>query len=212
MDSPLSDAHIQKINEIAKLPPEKQQAELNAFLKTLNAEQIEFLKSQQRDGARAGPCPFCNIAQGKIPSKVIFEDNEVMAVLDINPASSGHAIVFPKEHFETTSQMPDKLSGKIFTLANKIAKKVIDVAKAQGTNIIVSNGGIAGQNVAHAMVHVIPRFKDDGLSFLWQGKRADDNDLEKLQKEMKGITLEEDVIKPQQPIEIDDEDFEDMIP
>ncbi len=212
MDSPLTDAQIQKINEIAKLPPEKQQAELNSFLKTLNAEQMEFLKSQQRETTRTGPCPFCNIAQGKIPSKVIFEDNEIMAVLDINPATKGHAIVFPKEHFETTSQMPDKMAGKIFTLANKISKKAIDAVKAEGTNIIASNGAIAGQNLGHAMIHVIPRFKDDGLSFLWQGKRADEKELEKLQKDMKGITLDEDVVKPQQPIEIDDEDFEDMVP
>lgn len=212
MENPLNDQQIQKINEIAKLPPEKQQAELSSFLKTLNPEQIEFLKSQQGNGGKGGSCPFCNIAQGKIASKVIYEDNDLMAVLDINPAGKGHSIIFPKEHFETVPQMPDKISGRMFILANKISKKAFDMVKAEGTNVIVSNGAAAGQTLGHAMIHVIPRFKDDGLSFSWQGKRAEDKDLDKILKDLKGITLEDEAAKPKPPEEVEWDDFDESLP
>ncbi|MBI2109664.1 HIT domain-containing protein [Candidatus Woesearchaeota archaeon] len=184
----LNQEQIEELNNLASLPKEEQQAELQKFLKKLSPEQIEFLKKQQGNG-----CIFCSITEGKIPSNVIYEDNHVIAVLDINPASRGHTLVIPKKHYAVTALMPDKEAEHLFNIANKISKALFDNLKSEGTNIFVANGVIAGQNVAHAVVHVIPRYKDDGLNFFWAGKKANDKDMGDIKKLLAGkIKIEEE--------------------
>lgn len=213
MENPLTEEQIKKLNEIAKLPRDKQQSELQSFLKTLSKEQYEYLLKQQQGGNGEGSsCPFCSIGQGKIPAKVIYEDNEMMAFLDINPANKGHTLIIPKEHFEVSTQMPDKLAERMFLLANKISKKLYDTLEAAGTNIYLANGAMAGQNAPHVLLHVIPRYKDDGLSLTWQGKKADEKELEKIRNDLKGITMEDKVVKQEVPEEIQDDDFDEYTP
>ena len=92
MENPLTEEQIKQISEIAKLPRENQQSEWDKFARTLNEEQIKFLQEQQQ----ATACLFCKIADGSVQSKKVYEDNEIIAVLDIKPANLGHTLVIPK--------------------------------------------------------------------------------------------------------------------
>jgi len=208
MENPLSDEQIKTINEIAKLPPEQQKEKLQTFLKTLTPEQIEFLKKQQGQGG----CPFCLIVEGKIQSKLIYEDAHVVAVLDIRPAVPGHVLIIPKKHYAVLGQMQDKEVSHLFTVAHKVARLLFETLQAAGTNIFVANGTAAGQTVDHVLVHVIPRFKDDGLALSWQGKELPEEKLEELSKQLIGkIHLQEAAVK-KQPVEEVTEKEEERMP
>ena len=177
-ENPLSKEQIEELNEIAKFPQEKQRERLNEFLQTLTPEQIEFLKSNQ-----GSACVFCGIIEGKIPAKKIYEDDYVMAVLDINPANRGHVVLFPKIHYEIMSLMKDV--GYLFNVANKISSAVFEATNAEGTNIFVANGLAAGQKAPHVVVHIIPRFKDDKVKFLWDKTDVPEKQMDELVKSLK---------------------------
>lgn len=187
----LTEEQIEELNKIANLPKEKQQQELARFLKKLTPGQIEFLKRNQVMGSGGG-CIFCSIVEGKVSSKVVYEDGMVLAILDINPASRGHTLVLPKKHYVITAMMPDKEIEHLFKVANKISKELFESLKAEGSNILVANGQIAGQNVGHVVVHVIPRYNGDGLDFGWQGKKMEEKELDEVRKKLAGkITFEQ---------------------
>ncbi|MEK6861276.1 MAG: HIT family protein [Nanoarchaeota archaeon] len=191
-DVPFSEEQIAKLNELAKLPPEQQRAELQKFIKTLNKEQVEFLKKQQGAGTQ---CIFCSIAEGKIESKMIYEDPSVIAVLDINPANKGHVIVFPRRHVQVLGQLSDEEVMHLFKVVNKASVVIFENIKAEGTNIFLANGAIAGQNMPHVIVHVIPRFQGDEVVFEWKGKKMSEKDLDDVKN------LLSDKIKFEQKIE-----------
>lgn len=190
----LSKEQIAKLNNISKLPKENQQAELQKLLKTLDKEQVEFIMKQEKQ------CVFCLIKEGKIKARKIYEDNEFIAVLDINPANIGHAIVFPKEHVTSSFQ----LNPKIFEIVNKISLKISDAVKAHGLNIFIANGAVAGQKVDHIVIHIIPRFENDGIDFGWESKKIPDEEMSKieniLKENVKDINAEKKVIKEEKKI------------
>jgi histidine triad (HIT) family protein len=183
-NTPLSAEQIAKLNEIAKLPVDQQRVELDAFLKTLTPEQIEFLKQQQQGGG----CPFCMIVEGKIPSKKVYEDDTVLAVLDIKPAAKGHILLMPKKHYALLGQMNDQEVGWLFTVANKLSGVAFEGMKAEGTNILAAQGGAAGQFVNHVVVHIIPRWKDDKINIAWEGVQLDDAQMDEIHKTLSGLT------------------------
>ena len=187
-DNPLTKEQIEELNEISKLSPEEQKEKLPEFLKKLNPEQIEFLKHSQ-----GGGCIICGIAEGKIASKVVYEDPYVMAVLDINPANKGHVLLFPKVHYEILSLMGDV--SHLFNVANKISSVVFEVMNAEGTNIFVANGLAAGQKAPHIAVHIIPRFKDDKVQFAWESKGIKEEEMSKLAKKIRAKLKGESVKK-----------------
>lgn len=108
-------------------------------------------------------CIFCHIITGSVPSKEVYQDDKVKAVLDINPANPGHVLILPKKHFMIMPQLSDDLIGHIFMVAKHISKACIRVLKAQGTNVFVANGAAAGQRAQHFMAHVVPRKEGDGV-------------------------------------------------
>ena len=176
-ENPLTEEQIEELNEIVKLPQEEQQKKLPKFLQKLNKEQVEFLKKQQGNG-----CVFCSIVEGKILAKKVYEDTYVMAVLDINPANKGHVILFPKYHFEILSLIKDV--GHLFNIANKISSAVFEVTKAEGTNIFVANGVVAGQRVNHVLVHIIPRFNNDKVNFTWDKINVNEEEINNIAKKI----------------------------
>ena len=182
--TPLSEEQINELNEIAKLPVEEQQQKLGVFLKKLNPEQLEFLKKQQ------GGCPFCMIGEGKIEAKKVYEDDSLMGVLDIKPANKGHVVLFPKKHYSVTGQMTDEEVNWMFNVANKLGGVVFEGMKAEGTNIILSQGGAAGQAVSHVVVHIIPRWKDDKVQINWEGAAVDENELNEIQQNLSKLAGE----------------------
>ncbi len=182
MKNPLTGEQQRKLLEISKLDPDKQKEELPKFLKTLNKEQIEFMKGQQNK------CLFCSIANKEVKSYVVYEDREVMGVLDINPANKGHVLLFPLIHTETLFNL--KETDHIFMVAKKINDTLIKKLGAKGTNIFIANGVVAGQLVQHFIVHIIPRFENDGINFSWEAKKVSEKEMEETAKvisaELKG--------------------------
>ncbi len=108
-------------------------------------------------------CLFCNIANGKIPAKKIYDDDKVAAVLDINPGTEGHILVIPKKHVEVLLQMDDELSAHVGMVCKQLSQALLQAFKCEGTSIFVANGPAAGQRAPHGMVHVMPRTKDDEI-------------------------------------------------
>lgn len=193
MENPLSKEQIEELNEIAKLPADVQQVRLQDFLKTLTPEQIEFLKRQQQPKG----CLFCSMSEGKVPTHKVYEDDVVMAVLDINPANKGHTLVFPKKHYEGISKISEEEVGHLFKVANKLAVNIISVVKADGCNVFLAEGAEAGQIIKHVMVHVIPRFKGDGVNFSWEFKQVSEEEMKDIVSAMKskGVELKKDAIQ-----------------
>lgn len=122
-------------------------------------------------------CIFCKLANGIIPTNTIYEDDEFRAILDAGPATKGHALILPKEHYANLFELPEEVTGKAFILAKKLAAKNKDLLKADGFNIVQNNGETAGQTVFHFHIHLIPRFKDDGQKIGWKPGSPSDEEL-----------------------------------
>lgn len=111
-------------------------------------------------------CVFCKIVEGELPSYKVYEDDETLAFLDINPVHAGHTLVIPKEHAGNIFEIPSELWAKVQETVRKVASAVENGTKADGVNMLMNNREHAGQVVHHAHVHLIPRFRGDGLT-LW---------------------------------------------
>ncbi len=115
-------------------------------------------------------CIFCKIIKGEIPCSKVFENEKFFAFLDIGPVNKGHTLVIPKKHYKNLFDMPeDELKGYMEVI-QKVSKAVIKGVDADGVNLNMNNESVAGQVVMHAHIHIIPRFKDDGLKLWPQGK------------------------------------------
>jgi len=140
-------------------------------------------------------CIVCQIVDEKVPSKKIYEDDDIVAILDFNGANKGHSFVIPKEHFPILEQIPNHLVGKLFSVANKISSAIFETLKVHGTNIFVANGIPAGQKVAHVMINVIPRMEKDGINLQWQPKQLGEEEMStvelKLKEEIGNVGIEE---------------------
>ena len=119
-------------------------------------------------------CIFCHIVRGDIPAKKVFEDDKVLAVLDINPAVSGHILLLPKEHVAVMPQMKDELVGHMGMVGKQLSAALIRSMKVEGTSIFVANGAAAGQRAPHFMLHVIPRGVNDGVQLELEERKLDD--------------------------------------
>lgn len=115
-------------------------------------------------------CIFCKIVAGRIPSTKVYEDETVLAFLDIAPVSKGHILLVPKKHYETVLDIPDDAIKKMSLALKKISGALKTGVSADGISISMSNYPAAGQVVPHAHFHLIPRFSKDGLKMWPQGK------------------------------------------
>ena len=123
-------------------------------------------------------CIFCKIIAGEIPSATVYEDDDVKAILDVNPAARGHVIVLPKKHASDVFSIPDEDLSKAICVAKKVAAALKEAYKCDGVNILQNNGEAAGQTVFHLHIHVIPRFEGDTISVKWkQGEMPADLDV-----------------------------------
>ncbi len=113
-------------------------------------------------------CIFCKIVKGEIPADKVYEDEAVLAFLDISPVNLGHTLIIPKEHFENIFVVPEETIAHMMKIAKKTSH-AFEELHADGVNITMNNKEAAGQMVFHAHIHVIPRFKGDGFE-LWHGK------------------------------------------
>lgn len=112
-------------------------------------------------------CIFCKIANGDIPSATIYEDADFRAILDLGPASKGHALILPKEHYADLYELDDELAAKVLPVAKKIISKMKNIVECDGYNLVQNNGTAAGQTVFHFHLHLIPRYENDGVGINW---------------------------------------------
>ncbi len=131
-------------------------------------------------------CIFCKIINKEIPSKVVYEDSDFLAMLDIAPATKGHVLIVPKEHAETLSDLSDDKASKILVLAKKIIVAMQKVHNFTDYNIIQNNGRIAGQSVNHFHLHLIPRYSVDEVG-LWVPHEDDPSVTEELAAKVRNL-------------------------
>ncbi|MBW3019717.1 HIT family protein [Candidatus Woesearchaeota archaeon] len=124
-------------------------------------------------------CKYCEEIEFKV-----YEDEEMICFLDQNPVSVGHLVIIPRNHNVIIEQISDDVFPSLFIMANKLSAILFDVIGAQGTNILINNGISAGQEIPHSSINIIPRKPEDGLSFEWNPKPAQKEDLESLSKQI----------------------------
>lgn len=130
-------------------------------------------------------CIFCKIANGEIPASTIYEDESFNVILDLGPASKGHALILPKNHFANIYELDEETTAKAFTLAKKMAEKMTKALACDGFNIVQNNGTTAGQTVFHFHIHLIPRYENDKVNLVWEPGKITDLELEDLVKLIK---------------------------
>ncbi len=128
-------------------------------------------------------CIFCKIAAGEIPSATLYEDEDFRVILDLGPASKGHALIIPKEHYRNLYDIDEDIAAKAIVLAKKMITKLTDVLGCDGYNIVQNNEECAGQTVFHFHMHMIPRYKGDKVGLGWHmGELTDEDKNEILDK------------------------------
>ena len=125
-------------------------------------------------------CIFCKIAKGEIPAATLYEDSDFRVILDLGPASKGHALILPKKHAANIYELPDETAGKAMILAKHMATRLTEELKCDGFNIVQNNGEIAGQTVFHFHMHLIPRYQGDNVGITWKPGKLTDKDREEI--------------------------------
>ena len=125
-------------------------------------------------------CIFCKIANGEIPAATLYEDENFRVILDLGPASKGHALILPKFHAANIYELSDEMAAKVMVLAKKMAAAMTEALKCDGFNIVQNNGECAGQTVFHFHMHLIPRYKGDNVGISWTPGELSDKDKEEI--------------------------------
>lgn len=113
-------------------------------------------------------CIFCKLANGVFPTNSIYEDEDFNVILDLAPATKGHALILPKQHADNLYELPDETAAKALVLAKKLAKIMKDKLGCDGLNVVQNNGEVAGQTVLHFHMHLIPRYTSDVQKIAWK--------------------------------------------
>lgn len=132
-------------------------------------------------------CIFCKLANGEIPTNAIYEDEDFKVILDASPASRGHALILPKEHYANIYEIESETLGKAIKLAQKIIAHETEVLGCDGYNIVQNNGEIAGQTVFHFHMHLIPRYKEEDNAGVieWNHLELPDEEMREICESMK---------------------------
>lgn len=129
---------------------------------------------------------FTRIIRGEIPCHRIYEDEHVLAFLDINPLAEGHALVVPKREVERLDQLPADDAAAVGRVLGMIARRVLDAVGVEDFNVLQNNGKAAGQEVPHVHFHIIPRRSGDGLGYRWNAKPGKPEALAALARRIQG--------------------------
>ena len=129
-------------------------------------------------------CIFCKIANGEIPSRTLYEDEKFRVILDLSPATRGHALIMPKDHASNLYELSEESAGAVMVLAKKLAAVMKERLQCDGLNLVQNNGETAGQTVAHFHLHMIPRYVNDGQMLGWVPGKASPEDLDEVKRIM----------------------------
>lgn len=125
-------------------------------------------------------CIFCKIAKGEIPSATIYEDDDFRVILDLMPASKGHALVLPKAHAANLYELEDEVAAKLLPVAKKVMAQMTDILGCDGYNVLQNNGACAGQTVFHYHMHLIPRYEGEEIGISWESGTLDEQTKEEI--------------------------------
>jgi histidine triad (HIT) family protein len=117
-------------------------------------------------------CIFCSIIAGELPVAKIYEDSNLLVLMDKYPINIGHTLVIPKMHYDNILLMPHEEVGRLYSFVPIIAKAVVSAVNADGFNVGQNNGRAANQIVPHVHIHIIPRFKDDSPDGKWPNRHV----------------------------------------
>ena len=129
-------------------------------------------------------CIFCKLSNHVFDTNMIYEDDDFAVILDVAPATKGHALILPKEHYANIYEMPEDLTAKAFCLAKKMAGQFTEKLNCDGFNIVQNNGETAGQTVFHFHIHLIPRYRDDDQKIGWKPLEKTNEEISALAKEI----------------------------
>ena len=138
--------------------------------------------------AKVSDCIFCKIIDGTIPSEKIYEDDDVVAMLDISPVTPGHTLVLPRDHAKDFMSTEADVLAKVFPTVQKIAGQVMKGVKADGFSMVVFNGAAAGQEVFHLHIHIIPRKAGDGVRLGWPKTKYGAGEMQKIAEKIRSAT------------------------
>lgn len=133
-------------------------------------------------------CVFCKIVNNEIPAIKVYEDKNILAILDIRPATKhgGHTLVMPKKHFELITDLPDNLLNELSIVIKKISKALLQFS--QGLNILQNNKKCAGQVIPHVHFHLVPRFENDDVKIdKWMINEYEEGEVEKVASKIKSL-------------------------
>ena len=130
-------------------------------------------------------CIFCKLANGVIPTNAIYEDDDFKVILDAAPATRGHALILPKEHYANVYEIADDTAAKVLPLAKKLAAHMTEKLHCDGFNILQNNGEAAGQTVFHFHVHLIPRYKDGAPMIGWSHQNFSEEEMAQIRDVLK---------------------------
>ena len=122
-------------------------------------------------------CIFCKLANGEIPTATLYEDDEFRVILDQGPATKGHALILPKQHFANIYEIPDETAAKAMILGKKMATAMTKALHSDGFNLVQNNGEAAGQTVMHFHMHVIPRYEGGPDMVNWVPGKPEQDEL-----------------------------------
>ena len=131
-------------------------------------------------------CIFCKIANGEIPSTTLYEDEDFRVILDLGPATRGHALLLPKNHFANLFELDDETAQKAILVAKKMAGKMKAALGADGFNLVQNNGEAAGQTVFHFHMHLIPRYENVNAGILWEPGETTPEDMAEVKRLVDG--------------------------
>lgn len=127
-------------------------------------------------------CIFCKIANGEIPSTTLYEDEDFRVILDLGPATRGHALLLPKEHYKDLFELEDETAAKVLLRAKRIAGRMKKALHADGFNLVQNNGEAAGQTVFHFHLHLIPRYENDHAGILWRPGETTSEEMQEIKR------------------------------
>lgn len=129
-------------------------------------------------------CIFCKIANGEVPSQTLYEDDNFRVILDLGPATKGHALILPKDHYANLYDLPEETAGDAMKLAKKMATKMTERLGCEGFNLVQNNGDLAGQTVFHFHMHLIPRYRADGQKIGWKPQEVSQEELQEVKEQI----------------------------
>jgi histidine triad (HIT) family protein len=129
-------------------------------------------------------CIFCQISNNLAPASFVYEDEQTFGILSLDQPNPYKVLIIPRAHVESVYDLSEKQAADIFQTTVKVARAIREASSCEGLNLVQSNGRVAGQDVFHFHLHLIPRFKNDDIALKWQAKRKDRNELNQMAKEI----------------------------